>query len=82
LQGQSFFQASGDDGAYYPGIGGSVDDTNITLVGGTTLSTIGPGGPYAAETVWNAYSNGEGAGGSGGGINLTGVPIPLSLIHI
>jgi hypothetical protein len=76
LQGQSFFQASGDDGAYYPGIGGSVDDTNITLVGGTTLSTIGPGGPYAAETVWNAYSNGEGAGGSGGGINLTGVPIP------
>lgn len=75
-QGQSFFQASGDAGAYYPGLADSQDDTNITIVGGTTLSTIGPGGPYAAETVWNAYSNGEGAGGSGGGTNLVGTRIP------
>ena len=74
--GQSFFQASGDDGAYYPGIAESEDDTNITLVGGTTLSTTGPGGPYALETVWNEYSNGEGAGGSGGGVSLNSLPIP------
>jgi subtilase family serine protease len=42
VQGQSFFQASGDDGAYYSG-SQSADDTNITLVGGTTLSTTGAG---------------------------------------
>jgi subtilase family serine protease len=75
-QGQSFFQGSGDDGAYYPGIADSEDDTNITIVGGTTLSTIGPGGPYAAETVWNAYSSGEGTGSSGGGVSLNDIPIP------
>jgi hypothetical protein len=75
-QGQSFFQASGDGGAYYPGIADSADDTNITIVGGTTLSTTGPGGPYSSETVWNAYSSGEGTGGSGGGISLNGIPIP------
>ncbi|HYA78936.1 MAG TPA: protease pro-enzyme activation domain-containing protein [Candidatus Nitrosopolaris sp.] len=75
-QGQCFFQASGDDGAYYSGIGESADDTNITIVGGTTLSTAGPGGPYLSETVWNEYSNGEGAGGSGGGISLNSLSIP------
>jgi len=50
--------------AYYSGILQSVDDTNITIVGGTTLSTTGAGGPYASETVWNAYSNGGGTGAS------------------
>ncbi len=76
VQGQSFFQASGDYGAYYTGIAESADDTNITLVGGTTMSTTGAGGPYAAETVWNQYSTGEGSDGSGGGTNLDGIPIP------
>lgn len=79
VQGQSFFQASGDDGTYYSG-SQSADDTNITLVGGTTLSTTGAGGPYAAETVWNEYVNGEsatgGGGGSGGGISPAGYIIP------
>lgn len=74
--GQSYFQSSGDDGAYYPGIPGSADSSNVTIVGGTTLSTLGPGGPYSAEVVWNEYSNGEGAGGSGGGVSLTSIPIP------
>jgi subtilase family serine protease len=76
VQGQSFFQASGDEGAYYSGIDEFADDTNITIVGGTTLSTTGAGGPYASETVWNAYSSGEGAGGSGGGINFDGISLP------
>jgi len=75
-QGQSFFQASGDDGAYYSGIAQWADDTNITLVGGTTLSTSGPGGSWLSETVWNWYSTGEGTGGSGGGINFNNIPIP------
>ncbi|HEX3628727.1 MAG TPA: protease pro-enzyme activation domain-containing protein [Verrucomicrobiae bacterium] len=75
-QGQSFFQASGDDGAYYSAISEWADDTNITLVGGTTLSTTGPGGGWSSETVWNWYSLG-GSGGSGGGVNFNGVPIPF-----
>jgi hypothetical protein len=75
-QGQSFFQASGDDGAYYNGISEWADDTNITLVGGTTLSTTAPGGAWSSETVWNWYSTGEGTGGSGGGVNFNNIPIP------
>ncbi len=75
VQGQSFFQASGDEDAYYPGIPEWADDTNITLVGGTTLSTTGPVGAWSSEKVWNWYNVG-GAGGSGGGTNINGVPIP------
>lgn len=76
LQGQSFFQASGDEGAYYPGIFEWADDTNITLVGGTTLSTTGPPGTWSSETVWNWNSEGFGDAGSGGGTNINGIPIP------
>jgi hypothetical protein len=75
-QGQSFFQASGDDDAYYSEISEWADDTNITLVGGTTLSTTGPAGAWSSETVWNWFSTGEGNGGSGGGVNFNSVPIP------
>ena len=77
LQGQSFFQASGDAGAYYPGIYEWADDTNITLVGGTTLSTTGPVGAWSSETVWNWLSTGLGDAGGGGGTNINGVPIPF-----
>ncbi|HEV2455225.1 MAG TPA: S53 family peptidase, partial [Verrucomicrobiae bacterium] len=75
-QGQSFYQASGDDGAYYSSISEWADDTNIILVGGSTLFTTAPGGAWSSESVWNWYSSGEGAGGSGGGVNVNGVPIP------
>jgi uncharacterized repeat protein (TIGR01451 family) len=79
LQGQSFFQASGDNGAYFTNqeqLQQWADDTNITLVGGTTLSTIGPGGAWSSETVWNWFSEGIGTDGSGGGTNWNGIPIP------
>ena len=42
-------------------------DTNITIVGGTTLTTSGSGGSWTSETVWN---RGNGVG-SGGGISTT-----------
>ena len=77
-QGQSFFQASGDDGAFYSNNENTEeysDDTNITLVGGTTLST-GAGGAWSSEKVWNWYSAGVGLGGSGGGTNFNGFNIP------
>jgi subtilase family serine protease len=59
-QGQSFFQASGDNGAITSGIGWPDDHTNVTSVGGTVLTTTAPGGAWASETTWS---------GSGGGIS-------------
>jgi subtilase family serine protease len=58
-QGQSFFAASGDWGAfptpadyYYP-----AEDNNVTAVGGTDLTTNGAGGAWSGETAW-VYSSG------------------------
>jgi uncharacterized membrane protein len=73
-QGQSFFVASGDSGAFdsvispffYPG-----EDDNVTAVGGTHLTTNGPGGTWASETAWNSMGY-----GSGGGISPDGIAIP------
>jgi uncharacterized repeat protein (TIGR03803 family) len=70
-QGQSFFQASGDWG---PNPGGWVaDDPYIITVGGTELTTSGPGGGWVAETVWNiGYNLGQYSSiSSGGGISTT-----------
>ena len=79
---QSFFQASGDQNAYYDGIsnihihsGRPADDPNVISVGGTTLTTDGPGGAWVSETVWNDFNNTTGTNGSGGGISTT-YPIP------
>jgi len=80
LQGQTFFDASGDVDAFLPpGTTGSVDDPNsfnapsddpyITQVGGTTLTTTGPGGTLVSEKVWNPGlidTNQDGSGSSGG----------------
>ena len=84
-QGQSFFNATGDSDAF---LAGQVDDPtypgspssspNITQVGGTTLTTSGPGGDWVSETVWN-WGNEFGPNydgiGSSGGIS-TFYPIP------
>jgi subtilase family serine protease len=65
-QGQSFVNASGDDGAlnsstyFFPGV-----DPYVTQVGGTELTTTGPGGAWSAETGWPQ---------SGGGY-VSGTPI-------
>ena len=70
-QGQSFFSASGDYDAFTGLIPFPGDTPYITEVGGTTLTTSGPGGVRVSETVWN---RGNGIG-SGGGIS-TQYPIP------
>ncbi len=73
-QGQSFFAASGDDGAFDAAISPffyPAEDQYVTTVGGTHLTTSGPGGAWVSETVWNS----EGAG-SGGGISSDGIPQP------
>ena len=61
-QGQTFLNASGDDDAYTGLIDFPGDTPYITQVGGTTLTTSGPGGSWASETVWN-WHNGIGSGG-------------------
>ncbi len=71
-QGQSFFQACGDEDAYYPGIADYEDSAYATLVGGTTLTMTSTGVAWSAETVWNWI----GGTGTGGGIS-TNVPIPV-----
>ena len=69
-QGQSFFQASGDSDAWTGQIPFPVDSPNITIVGGTFLTTNGPGGSYKSERVWNkGYVYLSGYVGSGGGIS-------------
>jgi hypothetical protein len=69
-QGQTFFDASGDDGATTNAVGmvAPDDDPYITLVGGTALATAGPGAPWLSETVWNA-GLGPGNSASEGGVS-------------
>ncbi len=69
-QGQNFFVAAGDSGAwptpkspyYFP-----ADDAYVTTVGGTDLYTSSAGGPWSSESAW---ANG------GGGISPDNIPIP------
>jgi subtilase family serine protease len=76
VQGQSFFQASGDGDAWVNPIHDPAASPYVTCVGGTTLTMNGSGASYASETVWNlGYSppawsfNGNGYIGSGGGVS-------------
>jgi len=72
-QGQSFFNASGDSDAYTAatGVPTPCDDTNITIVGGTTLTTSGPSGRWVSEKAWNwGYDAAAGTDvGTGGGVS-------------
>jgi len=72
-QGQSFFQAAGDDGAYSAAAPAPepADDPYITIVGGTTLTTSGAGGSWVSEKTWNWYNSGGGTNGTGGGISTS-----------
>jgi subtilase family serine protease len=77
VQGQTFFYASGDSGAYQPdGVNTNTQQNfmYMTAVGGTELSTTNNANnvvTWAGETVWN---NGAGDRSSGGVLSL--VPIP------
>jgi hypothetical protein len=65
-QGQNLFIASGDSGANVGNVGYPGNSPNVTDVGGTDLTTNGPGGAWQSETAWV---------GSGGGWS-TQSPIP------
>lgn len=75
-QGQSFFVAAGDAGAYPGAINEPADDPYVTVVGGTTL-TLTADGARASETTWLTPASTDPFAGylpetaSGGGISLT-----------
>ncbi len=73
-QGQAFFAASGDSGAYDCGtpalaVDSPASDPNVVAVGGTTLQTDS-NGSYLNETAWSCASctqrSPQGSGGGGG----------------
>jgi uncharacterized repeat protein (TIGR01451 family) len=72
-QGQSFFLASGDSGAFSGGVTPPSDDPYITVVGGTTLTMNN--GSYQSERVWNWRSDGTGTNASSGGVSSV-YPLP------
>ncbi len=73
-QGQAFFAASGDSGAYdcndsNLAVDSPADDPNVVGVGGTNLH-VGSGGTYSNESAWSnatdTYRSPKGSGGGGG----------------
>ena len=80
LQGQTFYQASGDSDAFNVAAGNPIffpsDSPHITTVGGTTLTMTGSGAAYASETVWNwGIEFGlDGVGSSGGISSIYAIP--------
>jgi len=66
-QGQSYLNASGDGDAYVGATPQPCDDPNVTVVGGTELTTTGPVGSWTGETVWNDSTTEP--QGTGGGIS-------------
>jgi xanthomonalisin len=84
IQGQSFFESSGDSDAYTGSQALSssagpipVGSVYLTSVGGTSLTMSGSGASWASETVWNWAPNGgaDANAGSSGGI-CTSYAIP------
>ncbi len=80
-QGQSFFLASGDSGAFPAAIDEPADDPYLTVVGGTTLTTSSSDGSWMSETAWLTPAGPDGLGGTtpeqatGGGVSLAyGIP--------
>lgn len=96
VQGQSFFQASGDGDAYVSACGAipwPSDDPNVTSVGGTQLTMTNNGGAYVSEAVWNYglitsippwFGNcSSGYWGSGGGVSSSfGIPLWQQSVNV
>src|SRR5208282_4215107 len=57
-QGQSCYIASGDGGAEAQPVFPPGDDPYLTIVGGTSLTTSGAGGPWQSESAWVGSSGG------------------------
>ena len=68
-QGQNFFAASGDEGTWSLSVRlpSPADSAYVVSVGGTDLTTSGPGGRWASESAWVD---------SGGGVSPAEIAIP------
>ncbi len=81
-QGQTYFQAAGDDDAYTGTqpldnagqVNSPVGDTNVTTVGGTTLTMNGTGLSYSNEVVWNDNATISNQGTGGGVSTVFAIP--------
>jgi uncharacterized repeat protein (TIGR01451 family) len=91
LQGQTYFNATGDSDAFLPGeldnpfqITEPSSNPFITQVGATTLTMNGPGQTYASETVWNwgIRFGADGIGSSGGISSFYSIPSWQSNINM
>ena len=69
-QGQSFFVAAGDSGGYTEQSPWPENSQYIIGVGGTSLTTTGPGGAWASETYWSYDGVAYGGGGWGKEIDI------------
>ena len=81
MQGQSYFYAAGDDGAFPVNTDqvGSYGLAYVTEVGGTSLNMNGAGQSWQSEVVWGNSGTDVSTGGgygSGGGY-FTAIPIPI-----
>jgi hypothetical protein len=57
-QGQAFFEACGDLGAYPSTVDTPADDPMVTCVGGTVLTTDTNGETWSSETTWQSGGGG------------------------
>jgi subtilase family serine protease len=64
-QGQTYFNAAGDGGAYEGSAPWPPNSAYVVAVGGTDLETTGPAGPWASETAWV-----DGGGGWGTNVDI------------
>ena len=77
-QGQTMFSGSGDRGAYTGNDrvdeSYTAEDVHVITVGGTALTTSGPGGPWQSEVAWNDGGAGSGGGPADDGTRYFGIP--------
>jgi uncharacterized repeat protein (TIGR01451 family) len=88
VQGQTYLNASGDGDAWVGAVTyASLEDPNVTVVGGTSLTMNGTASSYASETAWNSGYTGDyghnpdGYSGTSGGVS-TDVPIPYYQVGV
>ena len=69
-QGQTYFEASGDSGGYTENSPWPMNSIYVDTVGGTSLTTTGPGGAWSSETYWSYEGSSYGGGGWGNNVDI------------
>ena len=69
-QGQTYFEAAGDSGGYTENSPWPMKSQYVNTVGGTSLTTTGPGGDWVSETYWSYEGSSYGGGGWGTNVDL------------